>query len=55
MTESEIVYLAARVAAFDTPWVDIKNLDGLKRFVASSKAIGFSGAHAIHPVRVNFV
>lgn len=41
---------AARVAAFDTPWVDIKNLEGLNMFVASSKSLGFTGAHAIHPV-----
>ncbi len=43
---------AARVPAFDTPYVDIRNMAGLEAFIARSKAIGFAGACAIHPSHV---
>ena len=46
---------AANVPAFDTPWIDIKNLDGLKSFIQRSKNVGFNGMCSIHPSHVDLV
>lgn len=46
---------AAGVPAFDTPWIDVKNLDGLEKFIPRSKAAGFNGMCSIHPSHVELI
>lgn len=49
------IVLAARAAgieAFDTPWFDIADTDGLRRSTMVSRALGFDGRTAIHPGQV---
>lgn len=43
---------AAGAAAIDTPWVDLKDTDGLGREAAAARRLGFSGKLAIHPSHV---
>tara|TARA_R110000772_G_scaffold52228_12_gene119791 strand:+ start:106 stop:1128 length:1023 start_codon:yes stop_codon:yes gene_type:complete len=43
---------AAGVAAIDTVFPDIKNLDGLARYARASARDGFAGMMAIHPAQI---
>lgn len=43
---------AAGAAAIDTPWVDLKDTEGLAREAAAARRLGFSGKLAIHPSHV---
>ncbi len=52
---SQIV-LAARAAGctpVDTPYLDIKNVDGCRAYVKESRALGFSGMLVLHPLQVS--
>ncbi|MEZ5499937.1 MAG: CoA ester lyase [Steroidobacteraceae bacterium] len=46
---------AARVAAFDTVFVDVRNADGLRSSCADARRDGFSGKLAIHPDQVAII
>ncbi|MXO66627.1 HpcH/HpaI aldolase/citrate lyase family protein [Altericroceibacterium endophyticum] len=46
---------AAQVAAIDTLHADFRDLDGLKRIAAESRADGFAGMLAIHPAQVEII
>ncbi len=43
---------AAEVAAYDTVYTDVRNLEGLARYAAVARRDGFSGMLAIHPGQV---
>ncbi len=43
---------AAGAAAIDTPWVDLKDAEGLALEAAAVRRLGFSGKLAIHPSHV---
>lgn len=43
---------AARLAALDTPWADIEDIDGLVADAARAKAAGFGGKYVIHPSHI---
>jgi citrate lyase subunit beta/citryl-CoA lyase len=43
---------AYRLAALDTPWADIQDLDGLTADAEGARALGFSGKYVIHPSHV---
>ncbi|HSV57502.1 MAG TPA: CoA ester lyase [Variovorax sp.] len=51
---SRIVQAAAmhQVAAWDVPWLDLRNEAGLVREASAAKALGFRGKLAIHPAQV---
>ena len=40
---------AANLAALDTPWADIQDIEGLTADAERAKALGFSGKYVIHP------
>ena len=40
---------AANLAALDTPWADIEDIEGLIADAERAKALGFSGTYVIHP------
>lgn len=46
---------AASVAAIDTVFPDIKNLDGLTRYARASARDGFAGMMAVHPVQIEAI
>ena len=43
---------AADVAALDTPWAEIEDIDGLLAEAERAKALGFSGKYVIHPSHI---
>ncbi len=43
---------AVRLAALDTPWADIQDIDGLTADAEQAKAAGFTGKYVIHPSHV---
>ena len=45
----------AGVAAYDVPYLDVKNDQGLQRETERSKALGFTGRACIHPSQVEAV
>jgi len=51
---SRIIEVAAcaAIAAFDSPYFDIKNIAGLKRETNASASLGFHGKCAIHPAQI---
>jgi citrate lyase subunit beta / citryl-CoA lyase len=52
---SQLVLAAAaagREAPLDGPWLDISDLDGLRRSAAAARDLGFSGKQVIHPAQV---
>jgi citrate lyase subunit beta / citryl-CoA lyase len=46
---------AARVHAIDGVWTDLADSDGLARFAAQSRRLGFSGMSLIHPSQIEAV
>jgi citrate lyase beta subunit len=61
LDESELLYArsailhAARargIEAFDTPWFEFKDLDGLEASARRARLLGFDGKTAIHPSQV---
>ena len=46
---------AAEVAAYDTVYTDIRNLEGLARYAAVARRDGFAGMLAIHPGQVDTI
>lgn len=46
---------AAGVPAYDVPYLDVKDADGLKDATAKAKAFGFAGRACIHPSQVEAV
>jgi citrate lyase subunit beta/citryl-CoA lyase len=44
---------AARLAALDTPWADIQDIDGLVADAERARSIGFSGKYVIHPNHID--
>jgi len=51
-----MIAMAARAAGccpIDTPYLDIKNLDGCAQHVKESRAIGFSGMLVLHPMQID--
>ncbi len=62
--ESELLFarmqvlLAARAAgveAFDTPWFEYKDLEGLEASARRARALGFDGKTAIHPSQIETI
>jgi citrate lyase subunit beta / citryl-CoA lyase len=62
--ESELLFarmkvlLAARAAgveAFDTPWFEYKDLEGLEASALRARALGFDGKTAIHPSQIDTI
>ena len=54
----EQLIFAARargVDSLDTPYTDVKNLEGLERDVAGAKAMGFTGKTCIHPAHIETI
>jgi len=51
---SRIIQVAAYagIAAFDSPYLDIKNLTGLKQEARAAASLGFQGKCAIHPAQI---
>jgi citrate lyase subunit beta/citryl-CoA lyase len=52
------ILLAARVAgidAIDTPYFDIKNMDGLERHARQARDMGYDGKAVIHPAQLEVV
>src|SRR4029077_14087959 len=51
---SRIIEVAAcaAIAAFDSPYFDIKDTAGLKREMKASASLGFHGKCAIHPAQI---
>jgi len=43
---------AAGCQAIDTPYLDIKNVDGCAKFVKESQELGFSGMLVLHPLQL---
>ena len=43
---------ASGIEAFDTPWFEFKNLDGLERSARLARGLGFDGKTVIHPRQV---
>jgi citrate lyase beta subunit len=43
---------AAGVSAFDTPWFEYRDADGLRRSAARARLLGFDGKSAVHPGQV---
>jgi len=54
---SQLVLAAAiaRVPALDSPWLDIRDLDGLRTEALAGRRLGFSGKLAIHPRQVDVI
>jgi citrate lyase subunit beta/citryl-CoA lyase len=59
--ELELLYARSRVVhaarafgieAFDSPWFEYKNLEGLEASASRARALGFDGKTAIHPDQV---
>jgi citrate lyase subunit beta / citryl-CoA lyase len=46
---------AENVLALNTPFVEIKNLEGLKKSIEEAKLIGFKGQFCIHPTHVDMI
>ena len=46
---------AAEVAAYDTVYTDVRNLEGLARYAAAARRDGFAGMLAIHPGQVDTI
>lgn len=46
---------AAGVPAYDVPYLDVKDTDGLSNWTRKAKAMGFSGRACIHPSQVDAV
>ena len=46
---------AAGVPAYDVPYLDVKDTNGLSEQTRQSKAMGFAGRACIHPNQVEFV
>jgi len=44
---------AARIQAVDGVWVDLKDLDGLRRFARQARRLGMSGISIIHPSQID--
>lgn len=45
----------AGVAAYDVPFLDVKDLSGLSQTTQRAKALGFSGRACIHPAQIESV
>ncbi|MGE4012757.1 MAG: CoA ester lyase [Alphaproteobacteria bacterium] len=43
---------AAGVDLIDTPWLDLNDMDGMRKEAEKSAALGFSGKGAIHPKQI---
>jgi citrate lyase subunit beta/citryl-CoA lyase len=43
---------AAHVQAVDAVWVDLKDIEGMKRFAKQGRRLGMSGASLIHPSQI---
>jgi citrate lyase subunit beta/citryl-CoA lyase len=43
---------AAEIEAFDSPWFEYKDLEGLEASASRARALGFDGKTAIHPDQV---
>jgi len=53
-----LIVIAARSAhidVLDTPYLDIRNLEGFKREVEQARELGFSGQLLIHPSQIDIV
>lgn len=50
-----LVAKAAGVSAIDTTYVDLKDLDGLRREATECAAMGFDGKAAIHPSHIEII
>lgn len=46
---------AAGIEAFDTPWFEYKDLEGLEASARRARALGFDGKTAIHPGQVEII
>jgi citrate lyase beta subunit len=46
---------AAGIEAFDTPWFEYKDLDGLEASSRRARGLGFDGKTAIHPSQVECI
>ena len=44
---------AAHIQAVDGVWVDLKDLDGLRRFARQARRLGMSGISIIHPSQID--
>jgi len=51
---SRVVHAAAAagVDAIDVPWLDLEDMDGLKRAAEQARDLGFSGKGSIHPEQI---
>ena len=51
---SRVVHAAAgaRIDAIDVPYLDLEDLDGMRREAAAARALGFSGKGSIHPKQI---
>jgi len=52
------IVMAARAAdtlAFDTPWFEYQDADGLRRSAARARLLGFDGKSAIHPGQLTVI
>jgi citrate lyase subunit beta/citryl-CoA lyase len=46
---------AARLVALDTPWPEIRDLDGLRADAERARSLGYSGKYVIHPAHLEAV
>ncbi|MEM9055576.1 MAG: aldolase/citrate lyase family protein, partial [Pseudomonadota bacterium] len=46
---------AAGVPAYDVPYLDVKDAEGLRAMTMRAKAFGFSGRACIHPSQIDVV
>ncbi|WP_417515048.1 HpcH/HpaI aldolase/citrate lyase family protein [Minwuia sp.] len=51
---SRVVHAAAAagIDAIDVPWLDLEDMDGLKRAAEQARDLGFSGKGSIHPKQI---
>ncbi len=51
---SRVVHAAAgaRIDAIDVPYLDLEDLDGMRREATAARALGFSGKGSIHPKQI---
>jgi len=54
---SRVVHAAAAagIDAIDVPWLDLNDLDGLRREAEASARLGFTGKGAIHPNQIPLI
>lgn len=54
-TEVLLAARAAGIEAFDTPWFEYKDLQGLEASAGRARGLGFDGKTAIHPSQVEII